>query len=93
MCATRNTRLVQTRQLHFFRNEADAISTWIEDKLALASSADVGHDVQTVEELLNELDGLLQELSLFQSKLTILKNLVLELKNEKHEHIEVDARD
>ena len=79
--------MLEKVQFHLFNQQADAISSWIEEKIPLSTSEDYGINLQQAEELLNSFNDFVIELKSYEVKLMSMEEFAN--KEEENGHSEI----
>lgn len=70
----RQTRLADSHKVHKFLREADEVSDWINEQMAVAASEDYGRDVEHVEILIQKFESFLSTLNASHDRVELLKS-------------------
>ncbi|XP_059148013.1 spectrin beta chain, non-erythrocytic 2-like isoform X3 [Physella acuta] len=68
----RRKQLLDSKRLFEFYHQADAVETWIADRIVIASSEDYGQDLEHIEVLQQRFDDFLHDLSSNEDRVTQL---------------------
>eukprot|EP00051_Salpingoeca_urceolata_P021153 m.326944 g.326944 ORF g.326944 m.326944 type:complete len:2477 (-) comp19745_c14_seq3:188-7618(-) len=86
-------KLRETQQLVSFKREADEVSFWIADKAVIASSNDVGRDLEHVEMLQKKFEDFSNDLSANEPRVEAITDLRKKLVAQNHpQSEEIQAR-
>ncbi len=77
--AEKAQKLKETQQLVKFRLESDEVESWINDKIAIATSDDVGKDLEHVEVLEKKFDDFNNDVNANETKVDALNEGALSL--------------
>jgi spectrin beta len=80
----RHTRLADSHKVHKFLREADEVSDWINEQMAVAASEDYGRDVEHVEILIQKFESFLSTLNASHDRVELLKTNAESLVSDPH---------
>ncbi|XP_022241663.1 spectrin beta chain, non-erythrocytic 1-like [Limulus polyphemus] len=89
----RDQKLQDSRRFFMFMREADEVETWIHDQMVIASSEDVGKDLEHIEILIQKFEGFLISLHSSEERVGKVKKMADLLIEQNHPQVEeIQAR-
>lgn len=76
-------------QMHRFHRLTNSIASWMDEKISLVDSTEVGQKLKETEEILKNFQDFISELKANEKTLTSIKDMVMQLEEAGHSDIEV----